>query len=342
VLEAGIVGRIEKDVALDLEIAMRRRGPEGPVVRADRRRRAAQRAAARRAARRRDPAGTLITIDWGAQLDGYASDCTRTFATGELDPQDREIFDLVLRAQTEALAAVRPGPLGKEVDAVARAIIDGAGHAEHFGHGLGHGSAGGPRGPAAVQAGRDRAGAGQIVTVEPASTSRRLGVRIEDLVAITETATRCSRRCPRTCRWSRERRRPGRRLHARPGALRGAARRGQRRVVAGMLAGEGPAEVTIMRPGRSTRRSPRPAAGCFDAGGTLLAEATPLSPEARTELEGAARPPRGARSTRARAAAAATPLAEGHPFPTCFGCRARPPERPALPGRPGRATACGR
>jgi Xaa-Pro aminopeptidase len=134
------------------------------------------------------PAGTLVTIDWGAMLDGYASDCTRTFATGELDPRDREIYETVLTAQVAALEAVRPGPLGREVDAVARQIIDDAGHAEHFGHGLGHGVGieihEGPRlGPQSEVALR----AGMVITVEPGIyVPGATGVRIEDLVVVTE------------------------------------------------------------------------------------------------------------------------------------------------------------
>ena len=127
VLEAGIVGRTEREIALDLEFAMRRRGAQGasfpPIV-------AAAAHGALPHAQPREvpiPEGTLVVIDWGAMLDGYASDCTRTVATGELDPRDREVYELVRHAQAEALDAVRPGPLGKEVDAIARSIIDAAG-----------------------------------------------------------------------------------------------------------------------------------------------------------------------------------------------------------------------
>jgi Xaa-Pro aminopeptidase len=188
VLEAGIVGRTERAVALDLEFAMRRRGAVGPsfapIV-------ASGSHSALPHAEPRDveiAAGTLITIDWGAQLDGYASDCTRTYATGDLESRDREIYDLVLRAQEEALAAVRPGPLGKEVDAVARGIIDAAGHAEHFGHGLGHGVGMDVHEEPRLSKQGDRAlAAGQVVTVEPGVyVPGQVGVRIEDLVAITE------------------------------------------------------------------------------------------------------------------------------------------------------------
>jgi Xaa-Pro aminopeptidase len=187
VVGAGIVGRTERDVALDLEIAMRRRGAEGasfaPIV-------AAGDHGARPHAEPRDvpiPAGALVVIDWGAQLGGYASDCTRTVATGELDPRDRAIYETVLAAQEAALAAVRPGPTGREVDAVARAIIDEAGHAEHFGHGLGHGvGMEVHEGPRLSRQGTDVLVAGNIVTVEPGIyVPGAAGVRIEDLVAVT-------------------------------------------------------------------------------------------------------------------------------------------------------------
>jgi Xaa-Pro aminopeptidase len=134
------------------------------------------------------PAGTLCVIDWGAQLDGYASDCTRTFATGDVDPRDREVYELVQTAQEAALAAVRPGPTGREVDAVARAIIDAAGHAEHFGHGLGHGvGLEVHEGPRLSKQGEDALRAGMVVTVEPGVyVPGAVGVRIEDLVIVTE------------------------------------------------------------------------------------------------------------------------------------------------------------
>jgi Xaa-Pro aminopeptidase len=187
VLGEGLVGRTERDVALALEFAMRRRGAQGasfpPIV-------AAAAHGALPHAQPRDvaiPADTLVVIDWGAQLDGYASDCTRTVATGELDPRDREVYELVRHAQAEALAAVRPGPLGKEVDAIARQIIDAAGHAEHFGHGLGHGvGLEIHEGPRLSKQGEVALAAGHVVTVEPGVyVPGHVGVRIEDLVAIT-------------------------------------------------------------------------------------------------------------------------------------------------------------
>jgi Xaa-Pro aminopeptidase len=202
VLAAGVVGRTERDVALDLEVAMRRRGAEAasfpPII-------AAGAHGALPHATPRDveiPAGTLLVVDWGAQLDGYASDCTRTYATGDLDPRDREVYDLVLRAQEAALEAVRPGPTGREVDAVARAIIDAAGHAEHFGHGLGHGvGLEVHEGPRLSKQGETRLAAGQVVTIEPGVyVPGAVGVRIEDLVIVTEDGGEVVSTLPKTLR----------------------------------------------------------------------------------------------------------------------------------------------
>ncbi|MDP9346263.1 MAG: aminopeptidase P family protein [Actinomycetota bacterium] len=187
VMGRGLVGRTEREVALDLEFTMRRMGAQEvsfpPIV-------AAGAYGALPHAVPRDepiPAGTLVVVDWGARKDGYASDCTRTYATGELDARDAEVYALVLEAQEAALAAVRPGPTGREVDAVARSIIDAAGHAEHFGHGLGHGvGLDVHEGPRLSKQGETALVEGMVVTVEPGVyVPGAVGVRIEDLVVVT-------------------------------------------------------------------------------------------------------------------------------------------------------------
>ena len=186
VLETPLAGRTERAVARALEDAMRDRGaePAFPTIVASAEHGALPHAVPRDA---EIPAGTLVTIDWGARLDGYCSDCTRTFATGGLDEELTEIYETVRRAQAEALAAVRPGPLGRELDQVARAVIEAAGHGEHFGHGLGHGvGLEVHEAPRLAKTGKVALQAGHVVTVEPGVyVPGRAGARIEDLVFVT-------------------------------------------------------------------------------------------------------------------------------------------------------------
>jgi Xaa-Pro aminopeptidase len=182
-----LTGRPERELALALEDAIRHRGgePAFPTIVAS------GPAGALPHARPRDEPvleGTLVTFDWGVQLDGYCSDCTRTFAVGDPGAQLRDIYELVRRAQAAALDAIRPGPDGKAVDAVARELIAEAGHGDHFGHGLGHGvGLEVHEAPRLSVTGTDTLRAGNVVTVEPGVyVPGTGGVRIEDLVAVTE------------------------------------------------------------------------------------------------------------------------------------------------------------
>jgi Xaa-Pro aminopeptidase len=184
----GLVGRTEREVALAIENEMRKLGAEGPSfdsIVASAERGALPHAQPTEAA---IPRGTLVTLDIGARLDGYCSDCTRTWATGDLPDDLAEAYALVHRAQLASLAAVRPGPEGREVDAVARDIIEAAGHGEHFGHGLGHGvGMQVHEAPRLARTAEEKLTAGNVVTVEPGVyLPGRGGVRIEDLVVVTE------------------------------------------------------------------------------------------------------------------------------------------------------------
>jgi Xaa-Pro aminopeptidase len=188
-LDYGLVGRTEREVAVALEHEMRLRGASGPAfpsIVASGTYGALPHAQPRDVAIERD---VLVTIDIGAVLDGYCSDCTRTWATGAVPEPLQEIYALVLRAQVEALDAVRPGPLGREIDAVARDMIDAAGHGERFGHGLGHGvGLVTHEAPRLAKSADQPLVAGNVVTVEPGIYLPGVGgVRIEDLVVVTPT-----------------------------------------------------------------------------------------------------------------------------------------------------------
>jgi Xaa-Pro aminopeptidase len=132
--------------------------------------------------------GDLVVIDWGAELDGYCSDCTRTVAAGEPGEEAREVYELVLEAQQAGLEAVTAGANGREVDGLARAVIAAGGHGDEFGHGLGHGvGLEIHEGPRLSQRSADDLRAGNVVTVEPGIyIPGRFGVRIEDLVVATD------------------------------------------------------------------------------------------------------------------------------------------------------------
>jgi Xaa-Pro aminopeptidase len=188
----GLAGRSERAVALDLEHELRLAGAEDPsfpsIV-------AAGAHGALPHAEPRDveiPAGVLVTIDWGARLDGYCSDCTRTVATGPVGEREREVYELVLSAQEAALGAVAPGAGCAAVDGVAREIIEQAGHGERFGHGLGHGvGLEVHEGPRLAKGADGELRAGNVVTVEPGVyLPGELGVRIEDLAVVADDGPR--------------------------------------------------------------------------------------------------------------------------------------------------------
>jgi Xaa-Pro aminopeptidase len=187
-LSFGLVGRTERDVAVALEHEMRLRGASGPSF--DSIVASAEYGALPHATPRDVPIArdTLVTLDIGAVLDGYCSDCTRTWATGAVPDALAAAYALVLRAQVTALDAVRPGPTGREIDAIARDIITAAGHGEHFGHGLGHGvGLATHEAPRLARTAETRLVAGHVVTVEPGVYLPGVGgVRIEDLVVVTD------------------------------------------------------------------------------------------------------------------------------------------------------------
>jgi Xaa-Pro aminopeptidase len=186
--EEQFTGRTEKELAWRMEQLFHDLGADGPAFPVDI---AAGPTAASPHAVPGDRVveeGDLVLVDAGATLDGYCSDCTRTFAVGEISDSLREAYEVVRQAEQAGVDAIRPGVSGRAADMAARAVIEDAGHGESFGHGLGHGV--GllvHEAPVLRLESEDVLAAGNVVTVEPGIYLSGVGgIRIEDLVVVTE------------------------------------------------------------------------------------------------------------------------------------------------------------
>jgi len=179
-------GATEREIALEGEFLMRRQGAEAAafdLIVASGPRSALPHA---ETTDRELRPGDLVVIDMGARVSGYCSDMTRTFAVQSAPKAAQDIYGIVYRAQRAAAAGVRAGAVCGEVDSIARAMIEEAGHGDDFGHGLGHGV--GIDVHEAPRLGRDQDAAlvaGNVVTVEPGIYVDGLGgVRLEDLLVV--------------------------------------------------------------------------------------------------------------------------------------------------------------
>ncbi|MBT1071700.1 aminopeptidase P family protein [Pelotalea chapellei] len=189
----------EVSFARELEFEMRRRGAEGrsfDFIVASGVRGAMPHG---RASEKLIGSGELVTIDFGASLNGYHSDETVTVAVGKPDSRSKEIHDIVKEAHDRAIAAVRPGLSGCELDAIARDYITEKGYGEYFGHGLGHGvgleiheqPVISPRSRTIIEE-------GMVFTVEPGIYIPELGgVRIEDTLVVTSHGCRLLTSAPK-------------------------------------------------------------------------------------------------------------------------------------------------
>lgn len=180
------VGRSERELAWQVDRRFRELGAEGSAF--DTMVGAGEMGARPHGEPRAEPipAGTLVIVDTGCVVDGYRSDCTRTFFTGE-DDRLLDLYRLCAQAQLDGLAAVRPGAHGRDVDAASRVAIAAAGLSERYGHGLGHGvGLEIHEGPTLRPESTDVLAEGNVVTVEPGIyLDGDVGVRIEDLVLVT-------------------------------------------------------------------------------------------------------------------------------------------------------------
>ena len=143
--------------------------------------------------------GDFITIDFGCKYNGYCSDTTRTVVLGMASPEQKKIYDIVLKAHMNALECIRPRVTGAQVDAAARNIIDDEGYGKYFGHATGHGVGlyihEEPRFAPNVKTVYKK---GMTGTVEPGIyLPGKFGVRIEDMVIVTDTGCRSFTKLPK-------------------------------------------------------------------------------------------------------------------------------------------------
>lgn len=193
------VGKSERVLALELENFMRQSGARGPsfeIIVASGARGALPHGIASEKCIER---GDLVTLDMGAIVDGYCSDCTRTVCLGAPTDEQQRIYGIVWDAQVAASKALKPGLSCVEADNVAREIIRAAGHENHFGHGLGHGvGLEIHEQPRLSQLGKSDLQSGMIVTCEPGIYIEGWGgVRIEDMLVITDNGARVLTQAPK-------------------------------------------------------------------------------------------------------------------------------------------------
>jgi Xaa-Pro aminopeptidase len=192
-------GMTEIQVALELEYFMRQNGASGSsfdfIVASGPRSSLPHGVATERVISQ----GEIVKMDFGCMVNGYCSDITRTIIMGDPNPKQREVYDTVLEAQLRAIAAIKPGLTGKQVDQVARDFITSKGYGDNFGHGLGHAvGLAIHEEPRLSPTGNKVLEPGMVVTVEPGVYLPNWGgVRIEDMVVVTETGCRVLTQAPK-------------------------------------------------------------------------------------------------------------------------------------------------
>jgi Xaa-Pro aminopeptidase len=191
IVKVRFAGRTENDVAADLAAALRGHGhsqvdftvvgsgPNGANPHHE-------------AGERTIQEGDMVVLDFGGLKEGYGSDTTRTVHVGEPTDEEREVFEIVRRAQQAGFEAVRPGVSCEEIDRAARKVIADAGYGERFIHRVGHGIGITTHEPPYMVEGEERPiEPGMCFSIEPGIyLSGRFGVRIEDIVVATEDGGR--------------------------------------------------------------------------------------------------------------------------------------------------------
>lgn len=189
----------EREIALELEFAMKRGGAEEKsfdFIVASGPRGALPHG---KASEKKIESGEFVTIDFGAVYRGYHSDETVTVAVGNADSRQREIYSIVKDAHDKALEAVKPGMNLKELDDIARGYIAQKGYSDYFGHGLGHGvGLEVHEKPTVSPRSEETAEEGMVFTIEPGIYIPDWGgVRIEDTLVVTKDGWRMLTRVPK-------------------------------------------------------------------------------------------------------------------------------------------------
>jgi Xaa-Pro dipeptidase len=197
------VGMTEKEIAAELVVHLLRKGsqpemPFAPIVSGGPN---SANPHASPTSRKIQP-GDLLVVDWGAAVDGYISDLTRTFAVGQVDEEYRRVHQVVLEANAAGRADARPGAPCARVDIAARAVIEKAGYGEYFTHRTGHGiGMEAHEDPYMRGDNQQPLEPGMAFTVEPGIyLPGRNGVRIEDNLVITAAGADCLSDMPRELR----------------------------------------------------------------------------------------------------------------------------------------------
>lgn len=181
-------GRTEREIALELEFFMKKQGATAlsfDTIAASGKRSAMPHGMA---SEKVIENGDFLTLDFGCVFEGYCSDMTRTVVVGKANEKQKEIYDIVLKAHTAAIDAIKAGEKCSYIDADARNIIKNAGYGDNFGHGLGH-SVGIEihEMPSFSPKSNDIVENGNVITVEPGIYIEGFGgVRIEDLIAVKD------------------------------------------------------------------------------------------------------------------------------------------------------------
>jgi len=181
-------GREERDIALEIDYQMRRRGAEEnafPTIVASGLNAALPHA---RPGQRKLAAGDPVIMDYGAVADGYRSDETCTFILGRAEGEFRKAYEIVKEAHDRALDAVKAGVPCREIDRIARQCIEAKGYGLHFSHGTGHGvGLDVHEAPRLSPLSEEILAAGMVITVEPGIyLPGRWGIRIEDMAVVRE------------------------------------------------------------------------------------------------------------------------------------------------------------